>query len=112
MGAAALYMNNIQRVLLPKITSIFYAELFAIKLYIDIIKTCSQSQTKFVTFSDSLSALKSVQNSPTEHPGERRHYINDVMTTAKHVELYWIPYCVSYSIVILCKESIKQTKMQ
>ena len=65
-GASATIINNYKQIRLPNIASIYSAELQAIKLALNMIK--SSETGKSIIFSDSLSNLVAIQEGNQKHP--------------------------------------------
>ena len=66
VGSAATYGCISRKAGLPKLSSIFFAELYAIQMALSIIENITKS--KFIIFSDSASSLRALQNTRNEHP--------------------------------------------
>ena len=90
VGAAAVGCGVTRRVSLPPEASIFTAELHAIHLAAQIIK--DKHYDNFVIFSDSLSALQSLQDRSTKNPISRKlqHVLHD-LSVSKTIHMCWIP---------------------
>ena len=91
VGAAFVKGNLVRRASLPKEACIYSAELHAIQMTIADIT--NDNHNKFVIFSDSYSALRSLDNKYTRHPIARKllHSFHDLKTRGKTVELCWVP---------------------
>ena len=91
VGAACIKGHIIRRASLPREASIYSAEIHAIQMTIPDIE--NDPNTKFIIFSDSYSALKSLNNQYTQHPIVRKmlHSFYDLKTRGKTIEFCWIP---------------------
>lgn len=91
VGAAAVTDNSTNMATLPKVATIYSAEIHAIQLAINITK--NEQNTKFVIFSDSLSALTKLMNINYCHPILRKlqHDIETLRNSGKVVDLCWVP---------------------
>ena len=91
VGAAFVTNNLTRKASLPREASVYSAEVHAIHMATEYIET--SPCRKFVIFSDSLSAIKSMNNPYNRHPIVRRllHRFHDLKVRGKVVELCWIP---------------------
>ena len=91
VGAAAIMENKVKSSSMPKVASIFTAELEAINLAISFIEETSDA--KYAIFSDSLSVLRQLQASTTDNHQVQRTWgrLQDVKESGKEVKLTWIP---------------------
>jgi ribonuclease HI len=89
---AAVIMGRIKRsASMPKTTSIYTAELYAIIMAVTLIK--DSNDLNFVIMSDSSSVLISFNNKNTKNSMLRKllHELNEINATNKNVSLCWIP---------------------
>jgi ribonuclease HI len=91
VGAAAVCGETRKTISLPNAASIFTAELHALEMAFQIARNLNEEL--FVIFSDSLSALITLQNKRTPHPLARilQHQIDNLNQEGKTVKLCWIP---------------------
>ena len=94
VGAAVYHNGRSHKATLPKESSIFSAELYAIEMVINVIKTDPSNENPFVIFSDSSSSLRALSNPCYEHPLTRRilHQIEDIRCNEnKIIKMCWVP---------------------
>ena len=91
VGAAVIYGPTTRAASLPVEASIFSAELYAIRMALQLV--IESNGIQFAVFSDSFSALRSLQNSHSSHPLVCRilHTIHSINTSGKFVSLCWVP---------------------
>ena len=89
-SCAAIYGRKIKKKRLPKVTSIFNAELCAINLALDLAS--EEKSERFVIMSDSLSVLKAMKNQKMDNPLLTKLLIKlHELSKRKKIELCWIP---------------------
>ena len=94
VGAAVYHNGRSHKVTLPKESSIFTAELYAIEMAINLIKTDPSNENPFVIFSDSSNSLRALRNPYYEHSVTRRilHKIEDIQCNKnKIIKMCWVP---------------------
>ena len=89
VAAAATFNNLSAQVRLPGNTSIFTAELQALKMAFNIVKNCDWDC--FIIFTDSLSSLQALDSNNCDHPflQDILTRFNDCLSVNKKVVLAW-----------------------
>ena len=97
VGSACYSQSSTKIASLPRIASIFSAEICAISLAATIIEQIPGRE--FVIFSDSMSVLATLSNPRAEHPLARKilHKLHVLKLLGKGVEPFWIPSHVGIS---------------
>ena len=91
MGSAAVARNCAKSFRLPNKASIFRAELYAITLAMDLIR--SSKDTKFVIFSDSMLSLEAFNGFKIELDLVQKiiRDITNLISSGKTIKFCWIP---------------------
>ena len=91
VGSGCFSTSSSNKASLPSLTSIYFAEMYAIQLALIHIR--ESPHTSFVIFSDSCSSLLSLQNQLIQHSLVRKiiHQIDELNTNGKLVEMCWVP---------------------
>ena len=94
VGCAAVYSNQVSKYSLPAEASVFSAELTAILMAIDIIKTIPDKQSmKIIIYSDSRSAIASLRSFVNKNPLvlNIKYHINRLYKLGVNLEICWVP---------------------
>lgn len=95
VGAAAIYNNKTLSASLPKIASVYTAELKALMFACTLIREDNRDQTtsQYLICSDSLSAVQGLQTmNPENHLMHRLQLVlHELLTTRHDITVLWIP---------------------